>query len=671
MSSCAAILLSAIACLQGVDPASASSVMPIFTDDTVANTLSFNDTFGHQVVIGSYNPATGLWTAVGASGGFTNLTVTGNATVGGTLGVTGITTLGPTVINGAISGTGFTGAFSSPLPIGSVAPSTGAFTTLSATSTVSGAGITALFASPPTIGNTSANTGAFTTLATSGQYTASGGIKQNNIASGEIALCSNSAYGLTYPCAHWMRLDDANEAITIGQVIDMRSLFGSASGGPNAAYKVAFQPILSMNVGSASAFTQNSILAIPTGVDLGTNHVAYNIDAESTNRSTAVGMAAGSAGINFLSGQVGGFIATGAAPSGAVFSYPMTFAYLAGGPSNAVITSASSGSTSGTSTVHLTAAIFPENGDIIRIWQGSNAAGFNSTLYNGTVTAGAGTTTVTVSPVLTANVTTGDWITAVSTISGGNTAIWNRGFTCYNSILQGCVEIYGNMEKGIEFNGAKADIGIDFAGMQQWHTALPFDMRLGSSHQVLARNAAGTADFVVWTIDSSNNFQINAPMLFATTASLNPGIGINGQTDGTQASAGQTSENMKFNLNAGASISFSNATAKDLATLTLSAGRWWCGANAVTNPAGSTTTAAFIFALNTTANTLPTLPGLYAGTYAQNVQAAAAGVNEILNFASGEVISVSTPTTIHFVAQVNFAVSTMNVYGSGGCERLL
>ena len=55
--------------------------------------------------------------------------------------------------------------------IGASAPSTGAFTTLAASSTVSGAGFTARFASPGPIGATSASTGAFTTLTTSGNVT--------------------------------------------------------------------------------------------------------------------------------------------------------------------------------------------------------------------------------------------------------------------------------------------------------------------------------------------------------------------------------------------------------------------------------------------------------------------------------------------------------------------
>jgi len=55
--------------------------------------------------------------------------------------------------------------------IGAATPSTGAFTTLAASSTVSGAGFTARFATPGPIGNTVASTGNFTTLGATGNVT--------------------------------------------------------------------------------------------------------------------------------------------------------------------------------------------------------------------------------------------------------------------------------------------------------------------------------------------------------------------------------------------------------------------------------------------------------------------------------------------------------------------
>lgn len=58
--------------------------------------------------------------------------------------------------------------------IGPSTAGTGAFTTLSASSTVSGAGITSLFASPPAIGGTAAAAGSFTTLMATGSITYAG-----------------------------------------------------------------------------------------------------------------------------------------------------------------------------------------------------------------------------------------------------------------------------------------------------------------------------------------------------------------------------------------------------------------------------------------------------------------------------------------------------------------
>lgn len=76
--------------------------------------------------------------------------------------------------NTAINAAQLGGAtFASPTAIGSTTPSTGAFTTLSASSTVSGAGFASYLSSPPSIGNTVAGTGAFTTLTTSSTFTPS------------------------------------------------------------------------------------------------------------------------------------------------------------------------------------------------------------------------------------------------------------------------------------------------------------------------------------------------------------------------------------------------------------------------------------------------------------------------------------------------------------------
>lgn len=84
--------------------------------------------------------STGTLDVVGAATVGGTMGITGATTVGGTLGVTGATTLGAAALGGTVTGAGIaaylTAALTAPGPIGSVTPSTGAFTTLSATTPV-------------------------------------------------------------------------------------------------------------------------------------------------------------------------------------------------------------------------------------------------------------------------------------------------------------------------------------------------------------------------------------------------------------------------------------------------------------------------------------------------------------------------------------------------------
>ena len=105
------------------------------------------------------NPSTGTITATKFAGAH-------NGTVGATTPSTGaFTTLSA---SSTVSGTGFTNRFASPGPIGSTTASTGAFTSLSSSGTVSGTGFTVYMLSPPEIGTTTPNIGTFTTLTVSG-----------------------------------------------------------------------------------------------------------------------------------------------------------------------------------------------------------------------------------------------------------------------------------------------------------------------------------------------------------------------------------------------------------------------------------------------------------------------------------------------------------------------
>jgi hypothetical protein len=95
-----------------------------------------------------------------------------STTIGATSASTGaFTTLSA---SSTVSGTGFSTYLASPPAIGGTAAAAGSFTTLAASSTVSGTGFSTYLASPPAIGGTTAAAGSFTTLSASSTLAAGG-----------------------------------------------------------------------------------------------------------------------------------------------------------------------------------------------------------------------------------------------------------------------------------------------------------------------------------------------------------------------------------------------------------------------------------------------------------------------------------------------------------------
>ena len=106
--------------------------------------------------IGSTTPSTGKFTTIES----TIATGTAPFTVAST---TNVANLNASSLGGA--------TFASPGAIGSGTASTGAFTTLSASSTVSGTGFSTYLLSPPAIGTTTPAAGKFTDLTSTGNTT--------------------------------------------------------------------------------------------------------------------------------------------------------------------------------------------------------------------------------------------------------------------------------------------------------------------------------------------------------------------------------------------------------------------------------------------------------------------------------------------------------------------
>lgn len=132
----------------------------VFTDISQPTAISFQVTPSSSVVKAEQMRLTSagvleVLSGVGSSGvGSGALVVTGGASISGNLSVGG---------SFALSTVALTGGTINNVSIGATTPSTGAFTTLSASSTVSGSGFSTYLASPPAIGGSIPNAGAFST----------------------------------------------------------------------------------------------------------------------------------------------------------------------------------------------------------------------------------------------------------------------------------------------------------------------------------------------------------------------------------------------------------------------------------------------------------------------------------------------------------------------------
>jgi hypothetical protein len=104
---------------------------------------------------------------------------------------------GGSVTFGAFTTGALTSSSLQATAIGNVTPGTGAFTTLSASSTVSGTGFSTYLASPPAIGGTAAAAGTFTTLTASTSLTTPSITKSGTNGSGDIGQ-SNNTFATVY-----------------------------------------------------------------------------------------------------------------------------------------------------------------------------------------------------------------------------------------------------------------------------------------------------------------------------------------------------------------------------------------------------------------------------------------------------------------------------------------
>ena len=179
-------------------------------------------TSGTDYGLGSVTSVAGTGTVNGITLTGT-VTTSGSLTLGGTLGSIANSQLTNSSITFGVTAQalGSTVSAINAVPIGASSASTGAFTTLSASSTVSGTGFSTYLASPPAIGGSAAAAGTFTaltatgttTLATSltGALSASSGV----VSAGTLSI-ANGGTGQTTAAAAQRALTPATSTVTTG-----------------------------------------------------------------------------------------------------------------------------------------------------------------------------------------------------------------------------------------------------------------------------------------------------------------------------------------------------------------------------------------------------------------------------------------------------------------------
>lgn len=146
------------------------------------------------------------------------------------------------------------------------------------------------------------------------------------------------------------------------------------------------------------------------------------------------------------------------------------------------------------------------------------------------------------------------------------------------------------------------------------------------------------------------------------------GKALVGVIDNSSATAGNVGELISSSVLIGSAVSLTTNTAKDVTTITLSAGDWDIQGNVHFLFGATTSFTQLIGSVSATLNTLDTTtPG------ASGRLGLAANVNggDIITMTTVPVrVSITTNTTYHLVAQAGFTVSTMTAYGFIRARRI-
>jgi len=157
------------------------------------------------------------------------------------------------------------------------------------------------------------------------------------------------------------------------------------------------------------------------------------------------------------------------------------------------------------------------------------------------------------------------------------------------------------------------------------------------------------------------------------------GVPIKGVTDASDAAAGYVGEYMSSVITSGSAVSLVNGTAKNVTSISLTAGDWDVSGEIWFTGGATTQNTRFTGGINTTTNALPTGPGDGTAMTQLSTGVTTTAVGVIQTFGGSDVsylsivpcrINVSSTTTVYLVARVNFTVSTCSAYGKISARRI-
>lgn len=137
---------------------------------------------------------------------------------------------------------------------------------------------------------------------------------------------------------------------------------------------------------------------------------------------------------------------------------------------------------------------------------------------------------------------------------------------------------------------------------------------------------------------------------------------IVGVTDASNASAGSVGEFMSSIILVGSAVSMTTATAKDITSITLTAGDWDVWGNVFLAASGANIAAYYMW-MDTTSNTRPAL------VYTSGESASTNNTNEAKCVPSRR-YNVSGSTTVYLGADVTFASGTVTGFGAIYARRV-